>query len=115
LKEDKTLFLILKRKWFDMILSGIKKEEYRELTPYWYNRLMYGEHRERNSFASYIHYTEFKKFDTVTFQLGYQKDAPRIVCEYLNTSIGYGKIEWGATNECFIISLGKILETKNIK
>ena len=28
----KTLHLNLKKQWFDMILSGEKKEEYRELT-----------------------------------------------------------------------------------
>lgn len=28
------LILPIKRKWFDMILSGEKKEEYREIKPY---------------------------------------------------------------------------------
>ena len=28
-KESKTLHLVLKRKWLDMIASGEKKEEYR--------------------------------------------------------------------------------------
>ena len=27
------LILPIKRKWFDMILSGEKKEEYRDITP----------------------------------------------------------------------------------
>lgn len=29
----KTLHLVLKKRWFDMILSGEKKEEYREIKP----------------------------------------------------------------------------------
>ena len=35
----KKLDLILKAKWYDMIESGAKTEEYREITPYWVNRL----------------------------------------------------------------------------
>lgn len=32
------LTLPIKKKWFDMILSGEKKEEYREIKPYWDTR-----------------------------------------------------------------------------
>lgn len=35
----KILHLTLTKKWFDMILSGEKKEEYREITKYWKVRL----------------------------------------------------------------------------
>ena len=37
----KVLVLPLKEKWYRMIESGIKTEEYRELTPYWCNRILY--------------------------------------------------------------------------
>lgn len=33
------LILPIKRKWFDMIKSEEKKEEYREIKPYWASRL----------------------------------------------------------------------------
>lgn len=33
------LRLTLKKKWFYMIVSGEKTEEYREIKPYWTNRL----------------------------------------------------------------------------
>lgn len=33
------LTMPIKKKWFDMILSGEKKEEYREIKPYWTIRL----------------------------------------------------------------------------
>ena len=33
------LTLPIKRIWFDMIKVGIKKEEYREIKPYWTTRL----------------------------------------------------------------------------
>ena len=32
------LILPIKKKWFDMILSGEKKEEYREIKPYYTTR-----------------------------------------------------------------------------
>ena len=35
-KDEDTLNLVLTYKWFDEILSGRKKEEYRELSPYNY-------------------------------------------------------------------------------
>lgn len=36
-KDNKTLHLVLKRKWWDMIESGEKKEEYRDFTPFYDN------------------------------------------------------------------------------
>lgn len=32
------LVLPIKKKWFDMIAAGIKKEEYREIKPYYVKR-----------------------------------------------------------------------------
>ena len=43
-KEGKTLHLVLKRKWWDMIESGEKKEEYRTHSDYWIKRLVDGEY-----------------------------------------------------------------------
>ena len=34
------LHLVLKRKWYDMIERGEKREEYRDETPYWYTRIL---------------------------------------------------------------------------
>jgi hypothetical protein len=36
----RVLHLTLKKKWFDMIASGEKKEEYREDKEYWRRRLL---------------------------------------------------------------------------
>jgi len=33
------LVLHLKKEYFEQIKSGVKKEEYREMTPYWFSRL----------------------------------------------------------------------------
>jgi len=37
---SKTLDLVLKHKWYDMIDIGKKPEEYREIKPYWIKRIM---------------------------------------------------------------------------
>ena len=44
IKADKILHLTLKKKWFDMILSGEKTDEYREIKPYWTKRLIPKKH-----------------------------------------------------------------------
>lgn len=38
-KVPKVLYLSIMRRWFNEILSGKKKVEYREATPYWTSRL----------------------------------------------------------------------------
>ena len=39
--EKKVQTLSVKKEWFDKIVSGEKKEEYREIKPYWVARLFY--------------------------------------------------------------------------
>ncbi len=39
--EKKVLTLSVKKEWFDKIVSGEKKEEYREIKPYWVARFYY--------------------------------------------------------------------------
>lgn len=70
------LTLPIKKKWFDMILSGEKKEEYRELNGYYYSR-----------------FTERKMI--VKFRNGYRADSPSVDA-FVLISVGYGKPEWGA-------------------
>lgn len=88
------LHLTLKKQWFDMIASGEKKEEYREIKPYWETRL-FGK----------------KEYDAIEFRNGYMKDAPRIRVELKEISEGLGIIEWGApeARPVFILKLGEIL------
>lgn len=106
--DDKIiLHLTLKKKWFDMILSGIKKEEYREIKPYWIKRLV------ANPLLSGIVY---KRFTHVTFKNGYNKNSREILVEVEDIRTSKGRIEWGATEgvKCFVIELGKIVQTKNM-
>ncbi len=91
----KTLHLNLHRKWFDMILSGEKKEEYRNVTDYWVNRI-----------------TKTRlPFTTITFSNGYAKDRPQLVIAIESITTGQGKREWGAEKgkEYIIIKLGNII------
>jgi len=91
----KPLWLILKRKWFDMIASGIKKEEYREIKPYWNSRLN-------------------KEYDFVVFRNGYAKDAPVMYIHLNDIRRGIGDMEWGAPEyEVYIIELGDIIHIEN--
>lgn len=102
----KTLTLSLKKKWFDMIASGEKKEEYREISPYWIKRLL------RCGFlcngncvlmgeivCPACRYLRYTSFDTVVFTLGYPpKDdmTRRIAFKIEDIEISEGKEEWGA-------------------
>ena len=95
----RVLHLTLEKKWFDMILSGEKKEEYREIKEYWDKRL------------------DHKSYDVVSFRNGYKKDSPRMTVEFHGHGWGSGMCQWGAPeNELVhIIKLGKVLESFNIK
>jgi len=107
------LHLTLKKKWFDMIASGEKKEEYRELKDYWQNRLQHFDIVERNCFSAFKNYTEFKHFDIIRFTNGYGKNAPSFDIECKGISIGPGNPAWGGSDLQFVISLGDIVSEVN--
>lgn len=81
------LTLPIKKKWFDMIKSGEKKEEYREIKPY-YEKRFYG---LKTSICGYSATHEGK----VIFRNGYSNSSPKIMCDVFIHK-GYGKEEWGA-------------------
>lgn len=89
----KILHLTLKKKWFDMIASGHKTEEYREIKPYWQKRLKLG-----------------YNYDAVSFRNGYSADAPKMLVECKGVFTGHGVLAWGALKDpVYIIKLGAIL------
>ena len=108
----KTLHLTLKKKWFDMILSGEKQEEYREIKKYWAKRLVshIEQYNSANCRLGIGYQTIFKDFDKIIFKNGYSKDCPVMEIECRGTEIGYGLIHWGAekNKEYFVIKLGMI-------
>jgi hypothetical protein len=104
------IHLNLKRKWFDMILSGEKKQEYRELSDYWkvrFEKLFPLEHKGE-VFLPII--------ETIVFSNGYAKDRRQIEVEWKGTMISGGKIEWGAEDgkKYYVFQLGKIIQSNCI-
>lgn len=89
---NNTLFLPLKAKWYDMIESGIKTEEYREFKEYWFKRLAN------------------KKYKYVRFSYGYTRRTMTFKCN--DIVWGAGNSEWGAKpgKAYFIIKLGRRLK-----
>ena len=86
-KEGKTLHLVLKRKWWDMIESGEKKEEYRTHSDYWIKRLVDGEYYGGDDLDRY------KPFENVCFHLGYTNTTMTFSIAHIYH--GYGVPEWG--------------------
>lgn len=112
----KTLPMTLKKQWFDMIVSGEKKEEYRESKVYWLKRLLKNTFIDRRGNEIMV----FKEFDTVTFRNGYKKDAPLVEVELkkIEHRNGHrnGVHKWGAVDgeHYFVLMLGDIVRTENI-
>ena len=132
----KILDLPLKKEWYNMIESGIKKEEYREIKPYWCNRLLYGgplgvneywkpilqrtyesikENGEKYPNAFNLEHLLVFEYGTrgythVRFRYGYTKRT--MLFELKQITIGFGNPEWGAPEdkEVFILKLGNRVE-----
>lgn len=106
----RTLHLSLKKEWYNMIESGIKTEEYREIKPFWCKRLISDYDESMEGFGAIIFDDKnFKQYDVVKFSYGYTKRT--ITFEIENISVGYGNKEWGAPDKIvFIIKLGKRVE-----
>ena len=89
------IILPIKKKWFDMIRAGEKREEYREIKPYYTSR-----------------FSPFLKTIApihVRFRNGYRRESPHIdVLCWLN--IGEGFEKWGAKTgiQYYILHIEKI-------
>ena len=95
------LVLPIKKKWFDMILSGEKKEEYREFKQYYHIRF-------KKIFKKTGRQAE------IIFRNGYSYNSPSVRC-LCTLNFGKGKKEWGADTheEQYILKIDKILEVRN--
>lgn len=133
----KTLKHTIKKKWFDMILSGEKKEEYKEIKPFWLSRLCWNDEEitkrqlsdaisdmktfsgKSKSFENIrelldYHNLNFCEFDEHHFFNGayFSEKIPNYKIKAKGIRIGTGKPEWGAVEgvNYFIIELGEILK-----
>ncbi len=120
----KNLDLVLKKQWYDMIDSGQKTEEYREIKPYWVKRFCYktspsypvpwvsmiltSQNPEYLKQALKMRTMTLRRFTRVTFHLGYSKDRPSMTFAIKEIVIDEGKEEWGALpgETYFVIKLG---------
>lgn len=107
------MILTLKGKWFNMIFSGVKLEEYREIKPYWGKRFLnyYGMHYD---FSQEKYIWNNKKKDII-FRNGYGKDKPSFVAE-CTISEGYGNTNWGAEEKqkYYILKIHRIYGENNM-
>lgn len=58
------LFIIIKAEYFNQILNGTKKEEYRIVKPYWAKKIV------------------DRKYSKIIFQNGYSSKSKRLQCNY---------------------------------
>ena len=89
------LVLPIKKKWFDMIRSGEKKEEYREIKPYWASRLFKNQMSWGIGLEYLLNNKSIEQYGYYKLKNGYKKDSPSIIC-YCHIRRGLGKEEWGA-------------------
>ena len=102
------LILPIKKRWFDMIASGEKKEEYREIKPYYRKRFetigpldVYG--------LPVVNKTR------VIFRNGYSTKSPQIEAE-VTLDIKEGRPEWGSEPgaECYVLKILRIWSLEGI-
>lgn len=116
------LKLTIKKEWFDLIKSGEKTEEYREVKSYWESRLQlyrgekisaseWGRFYEEWYSLELVNRISFQNYEYIEFKNGYSKDAPTIITECKGISVGKptqnGKHLFD--NDVFIISIGDIV------
>ena len=77
--EKKVLTLSVKKLWFDKIVSNEKKEEYREIKPYWIKRLTTNCEVVYDVVAeTYCGKVLYRPYTHVLFINGYGDDKPRV-------------------------------------
>jgi len=102
---QKQLYLPIKTHWFDMILSGIKKHEYRRMSKILTARL---HHKDGTH----------KHYDSLVLTAGYGNKHPQLEISLLHTRYGStGRTDWGAVEgeAYYVFELGSIIATRNLK
>lgn len=110
-----TLDLVLKVKWYEMIESGEKREEYRKIGDYWAKRLFVspdapnrvsGVPTPSYGDCTNEHPRAFRDFAFVRFHRAYTSTVMTFAVDGIR--IGEGNPEWGAIpgTKYFVIKLG---------
>jgi len=97
MEKKAVLRLNMVKMWYDLILSGFKKEEYRDDSDYYHSRLYK------------------RKYDMVEFINGYHPGARRMCFEVIEIKLGKGNPDWGGdpNYDQWVIVLGKKLWVKD--
>ncbi len=122
----KVLRMTIKKRWFDMIAAGIKKEEYRDVKQYWIDRLTWHEYHKKGQ----LELMEFfrskeafrKDFDAVEFKNGYSPKSSTVTVQLKGIRWGFPKTyEWideeeksKPTKFYFCLELGEIIASTNV-
>ncbi len=130
-----TVTLTIKKKWFDLIASGEKTEEYRELNMYYLRRLIdtsnfpakrredilnsIGEDLQKGldmyvKSAALRHNCKIK-YNGLMLRNGYSKNAPKIITGVIMMTYEFGKPEWGAPTDkrVLVFHLGTVTKIIN--
>ena len=83
------LVLPIKKEWLDMIISGEKKEEYREIKPYYDSRF------QNYFYNGKIRINKNLVDKEIVFRNGYERTSPQVKC-LVHLTKGEGKKERGA-------------------
>jgi len=96
---SKILYLTVKKKWFDMIASDEKKEEYRQDVKWIRSRLFNSDGTK-------------KEYDIIRFTNGYRKDSPTVDVVYGGFDFGIPNPKWsnGGQENVFRIKIGEIIK-----
>jgi len=111
------LRLTLHRKWFDMIATGEKTEEYREIKPYWARLFPRGQYGSDEHGPFYNQITLKGKgyrpeYVLILFSNGYGPTARKMLVELKSVRRAYGRKEWGGNTSdqppLFVFKLGTV-------
>ena len=89
--ECSILPLVLKKKWYDLIASGEKTEEYRDAKPFWDKRINKWKSKQSNSF----NYIETTKWLVIGFSCGYKKPDMFFLVNSISKGANSVHPEWG--------------------
>lgn len=106
------LILPIKKKWFEMILLDKKKEEYREIKPYYNSRFgneFFGHKLASEEIKALRRYMTLPT--EVIFRNGYSNNSAYIVC-WCRLSVGIGNPEWGAEigKEYYVLHIEEVIK-----
>lgn len=105
------LTLPIKKKWFDMIISGDKLEEYRKITPYYETRFknLFGELDDEGNRV--LNEESTRNHRNIKLRNGYASNSPHVIVE-ATLREDFGVREWGANPKelYYVLKIHKILK-----